>query len=180
MTHFALDDRHPTCEITFLLLSITFLFVMKSARNCGNFSLTPSSSCCKILSNIYSWAGFLLGLSNVLAALKPDTSPCSAKRRQKPPLNGAFVSIPLNRPASTEWSGCAAGAFPSTPLNICFCDHFLLFLTSTLTLILTSSCLFNTAISASEIVLKLSLYLLEFMLCYDFKLLELFICVWMR
>ena len=39
---------------------------MKSARNCGNLSLTPSSSCCKILSNIYSWAGFLLGLSNVL------------------------------------------------------------------------------------------------------------------
>ena len=39
---------------------------MKSSRNCGNLTLTPSSSCCKILSIIYSWAGFLLGLSNVL------------------------------------------------------------------------------------------------------------------
>ena len=50
--------------------SITFLFVMISAPNCRNLSWPHSSLCCKILSNIYSWADCLLGLSNVLS-LKP-------------------------------------------------------------------------------------------------------------
>ena len=73
------SNCHLKCfEVNKLLrnTSITFLFAIKSVRNCGNLSLTPStcSSCCKILSNIYSWAGFLLGLSNVLHRNTTDVS----------------------------------------------------------------------------------------------------------
>ena len=58
------SNCHLTCfkvNKLFKNTSMTILFVMKSARNCRNLSLTPSSPCCKILNNIIFLGRFSIG-----------------------------------------------------------------------------------------------------------------------